>query len=279
MDATPTRLPSALAQMAHFRRRLEGRTPAVFLDYDGTLTPIVSRPELARISPDMTRLVGALAARCPVAIVSGRSRATIKDFLRLKNVIYAGSHGMDIKGPAGSGLSLDVGSEFQEILSVVHRKLAASLSHIPGVLVQLTGYTAPVHFRLADAKPIPLVKEIVEQELENHPELRMNQGKMVFEIRPNIPWNKGRAVLWIRERLGLNPKNSVAFYLGDDTTDEDAFAALNKNDVGILVSSQPRKTAARYSLRDPSEVGQFLTGLIDIINASAGKAKFDSSPR
>ena len=84
--------------------------------------------------------------------------------------------------------------------------------------------------------------------------------------------------MWIRERLGLNPENSVAFYLGDDTTDEDAFAVMSDGDVGILVASQPRETAARYLLRDPSEVGRFLKGLIDIMDASAGERKFDSPP-
>ena len=273
MDAAPTQLPSALAELQEFKRRLEGRTAAVFLDYDGTLTPIVSRPELARISPEMTRRVGALAERCPVAIVSGRSRATLKGFLGLENVIYAGSHGLDIEGPAGSGIRLDVGKEFMESLATVYRKLSASLADIPGVLVELSGYTVPVHYRLVDSEQIPLVDEIVERELRDHPKIRMNRGKMVFEIRPNISWNKGEAVLWIREKLGLNPENSVAFYLGDDTTDEDAFAVLGENDVGILVTSRPRKTAARYSLNSPSEVGRFLQGLIDIIDASPRKSK------
>ena len=102
MDASPTQLPSALAQMGRFRRRLEGRRAMVFLDYDGTLTPIVSRPELAQITPGMKALVSKLADRCSVAIVSGRSRyPTLWGFLGLENVIYAGSHGMDIVGPAG----------------------------------------------------------------------------------------------------------------------------------------------------------------------------------
>ena len=257
--------------MERFRRRLEGRTAIVFLDYDGTLTPIVSRPELARISPEMTRRVGALAERCTVAIVSGRSRATLKEFLGLENVIYAGSHGLDIEGPAGSGIRLDVGKELMDSLAIVHRKLSASLAGIPGVLVELSGYTVPVHYRLVDSEQIPLVDEIVERELRDHPKIRMNRGKMVFEIRPNISWNKGEAVLWIREKLGLNAENSVAFYLGDDTTDEDAFAVLGKQDIGILVDSCPRKTAARYSLKDPSEVGPFLQGLLDIINPPASE--------
>lgn len=265
MGAVPVRLPSALGKMGEFRERLRSKEAAVFLDYDGTLTPIVSRPELARISGEMRGIVGALAERCPVAIVSGRARATVAEFVGLENMIYAGSHGLEIAGPEGSGLRLDVGEEFRRELAVLYRKLSASLSEIPGVLVQQSGYTVPVHFRLVEPSQIPLVERIVSEELQGHPKIRRSRGKMVFEIRPDIDWDKGKAVGWIRERLGLGSENSVAFYLGDDTTDEDAFASLHDGDVGILVAETARETKARYSLKDPSEVGRFLEGLIDII--------------
>ena len=271
MDATPTRLPSALEYMGELRRRLEGRTAAVFLDYDGTLTPIMPRPELAQISQEMRLLVGALAGRCPVAIVSGRPLATVKGFLGLENVIYAGSHGMEIEGPAGTGLRLDKGRDHVENLAALYDKLAAALSHIPGVLMEQTAYTVPVHFRQVHPTLIPEVERIVEEVLKGHSGIKGYRGKMIFEIRPDIDWDKGEGVLWIREQLGMNTENSVAFYLGDDTTDEDAFAVLGEGDVGILVASRPRDTEARYTLKDPSEVRVFLEGLIDIIDASAGE--------
>ena len=273
MDAAQTQLPSALERLQDFRQRLESRRAIVFLDYDGTLTPIASRPELARITPEMRALVGALAERCPVSIVSGRATETLREFLRLENVIYAGSHGMVIDGPPGTDLQLEIGQEYLEELTTVHRRLTSALSGIPGVLVQLTGYTAPVHFRLVPPERIPEVERIVERVTQDHPGIRVNRGKMVFEIRPDVAWDKGKALLWIREQLGLNPENSVAFYLGDDTTDEDAFAVLDDRDAGILVASEPRETAARYLLRDPSEVGRFLEGLVDIINAPTEEAR------
>ena len=273
MDATPTRLPSALECMGEFRRRLEGRTAAVFLDYDGTLTPIMPRPELAQVSSEMRGLVGELAEWCPVAIVSGRPLATVKEFLGLENVIYAGSHGMEIEGPSPPGLRLDKGRDHVENLAALYDKLSVALSHIPGVLMERTAYTVPVHFRQVHPALIPEVERIVEKELKGHSGIKGYRGKMIFEIRPDIAWDKGEAVLWMREQLGLNPENSVAFYLGDDTTDEDAFAILGDEDVGILVASRARDTAARYTLKDPAEVGAFLEGLIVIINASAGGNK------
>ena len=270
MDATATPLPSALSHMGRFRHRLRDKRAIVFLDYDGTLTPIVSRPELAQISPEMKALVGALADRCVVAIVSGRSRATLTGFLGLENVIYAGSHGMDIAGPLGTSLRLDAGREFRETMEGVRRRLSTALSSIPGTLVELNTYTVTAHYRLVYPKQIPLVEAVVDRELLGYPNLRKVRGKMIWDIRPNVPWDKGKAILWIREQLGLHFDDSVAFYLGDDTTDEDAFAVLEEPDVGILVAHHPRKTAARYCLRDPSEVGQFLEGLIGVLDDSGG---------
>ena len=242
----------------------------VFLDYDGTLTPIVSRPELARIAPEMKALVSELADLCSVAIVSGRSRATLWDFLGLENVIYAGGHGMDIAGQPGTGLRLDAGREFREVMETIHWKLSSALSAIPGALVELNTYTVAAHYRLVHPAQVPMVEAIVDHELQSCPNLRKVRGKMIWDIRPNVPWNKGRAVLWIREQLGLHSDDSVAFYIGDDTTDEDAFSVLGDRDVGILVASRPRKTAARYSVKDPSEVGRFLECLIGILDHPAG---------
>src|SRR6266542_634681 len=92
--------------------------------------------------------------------------------------------------------------------------------------------------------------------------LRKIDGKKVYELLPNIDWDKGKAVLWLLEKLGLEHPNTRPIYIGDDRTDEDAFRALEQRGVGILVSEEPRVTAASYSLRDPSEVERFLSELI-----------------
>ena len=191
MDATPTQLPSALECMGEFQRRLKGKKAAVFLDYDGTLTPIMPRPELAQISPEMTALVGELAERCPMAIVSGRPRATVQAFLGLENIIYAGSHGMEIAGPAGTELSLDKGRDHVENLADLYDKLSAALSHIPGVLMEQTAYTVPVHFRQVHPALIPELERIVERELKGHSGIKAYRGKMIFEIRPQYSLGQG----------------------------------------------------------------------------------------
>ena len=92
-------LASALDRWEELGPHLREKRPAVFLDYDGTLTPIVARPELAVLAEEMRRTVRTLAARCPVAIVSGRDRTDVQRLVRIEGLIYAGSHGFDIAGP------------------------------------------------------------------------------------------------------------------------------------------------------------------------------------
>jgi trehalose 6-phosphate phosphatase len=93
------RLPHALRDGERLGERLAGRAPAVFFDYDGTLTPIVDRPEDAVISESMRETVRGLAARCPVCVVSGRDRRVVQELMSVDDLIVAGSHGFDIWSP------------------------------------------------------------------------------------------------------------------------------------------------------------------------------------
>jgi trehalose-phosphatase len=99
-----------------------------------------------------------------------------------------------------------------------------------------------------------------------HPALRKSQGKKVFQLQPARDWHKGKALLWLLDATGQ--QGAVPIYLGDDATDEDAFAVLVERGLGILVAELPRPTAARYALQNPFEVEAFLERL----TALAGEA-------
>ncbi len=81
-------------------------------------------------------------------------------------------------------------------------------------------------------------------------------------MQPDIRWDKGKALLWLLDALGLDIGEIQCVYIGDDVTDEDAFGVLEDQGIGILVSEEPSRTKARYVLRDPDEVGQFLALLV-----------------
>ncbi|MGC9665209.1 trehalose-phosphatase [Planosporangium sp. 12N6] len=269
--ATVRDLPHALddGQIARpLAARLAGRRPAVFLDYDGVLAPIVDRPEDAVMSDRMRDTVRTLAARCPVCVVSGRDRVVVQRLMGLDDLVVAGSHGMDIWSPGEGTVSHDAASGFEDLIAAVTERLRTTAAAIPGVTVEPKHASVAVHYRLASPADRERVGAVVRELLADHPDrLRVTPGKMVHEIQPNIDWNKGRAVRYLMGVLGLDTDDVVPLYLGDDVTDEDAFRALRGRGVGIIVGRPDdpevagRTTAAEFVLACPDEVARFLAAL------------------
>ncbi|KAK8945689.1 putative trehalose-phosphate phosphatase 2 [Platanthera guangdongensis] len=276
--------PSALTLFEQITNYAKGKKVALFLDYDGTLAPIVDNPDHAFMSSDMRAAVKIVASYFPTAIISGRSRDKVHEFVGLTELYYAGSHGMDIIGPLrdskipsnnpncitstdeqGKEVNLfQPASEFLPMIDEVYRSLMENTKDIIGSKVENNKFCVSVHYRLVDEKSWDLVAQRVFKVLENYPWLRLTYGRKVLEIRPIIDWNKGKAVEFLLDSLGLNDRDDVLpIYVGDDRTDEDAFKVLREGNkgCGILVSSAPKDTNAYYSLRDPSEVMEFLTSL------------------
>lgn len=260
----PLALPSALDPKQGALPYLRGRRLAVFLDYDGTLTPIVARPELAVMSDAMREVVRKLATHCPVAIVSGRDRVDVQHLVRLQMLYYAGSHGFDISGPQGAPIQHRVGEEFVATLDDTEMALHRHLSHIEGVLIERKAFSIAVHVRQVSTYLEQEVESQIDALLSREPKLRKGRGKKVFELQPAIAWDKGQAVRWLLCTLGLEAPTVTPLYIGDDVTDEDAFqvfASTNRG-LGILVTEAPRPTAAQFVLRHPDEVQRFLQQLL-----------------
>jgi trehalose 6-phosphate phosphatase len=261
-------LPHALEDGDRLVRDLAGRRPAVFLDYDGTLTPIVDRPEDALISESMREAVRGLAGRCPVCVVSGRDRRVVQELMGVDDLIVAGSHGFDIWSPAGGEIQREEGAGFADLLEEVNERLHREMSPIEGALIEPKKTSVAAHYRLVSEEERPRIKGIVDAVLEEHPgELKVTPGKMVYEIQPNVEWDKGKAVLYLLEALGLDGDDVVPMYLGDDITDENAFEALATRGIGVFVghADDPevagRTTSADYVLHTVKEVEQFLDTL------------------
>jgi len=216
--ASSAALPSALECVQQIRQQIGGRDLAVFLDYDGTLTPIVDRPELALLPEPMRETVRRLARRATVAVISGRELADVRRLVGIDGIFYSGSHGYQIEGPGGWRLELEQAASFLPVLDRAERRLRAG-------------------------------------------ELRRAQGKMVHELRPALDWDKGKALLWLLEVLHLDPAQAFPLVLGDDITDEDAFAVVRDTGVGILIRDEDRLTAARYVLDNTDEARQFLEAI------------------
>ncbi len=258
---TTDQLPSALEGFAELAGQLGGRQPAVFLDYDGTLTPIVDRPELARISAAMQQAVRDLARHCPVAIVSGRDRKDVAKLAGIGEVYYAGSHGFDISGPEGDAIQLQQGSDYLPALDRAEQSLQERLSTIEGAQVERKKFAIAVHYRRVAEALHEEVEAAVDAVLAENDGLRKTGGKMIFELRPDIDWDKGKALSWLLQKLNLDRDEVLPIYLGDDLTDEDALREIRQSGIGILVRDESRPTHARYALNDTAEVRRFLETL------------------
>jgi trehalose 6-phosphate phosphatase len=254
---------SALEHLQKIAR--SGDRLAVFLDYDGTLTPIVSHPEDAWVSDSIRDTLRLLAGRVPVAILSGRDLNDVRGRVLVDGIIYAGSHGFDIAG--AGGLRRELGAAYLPVLDAAEGELREALDEIPGAQLERKHFSVAAHYRNVNESDAFRVAQAVEQVAATHRELRRINGKKVYELLPDIDWNKGKAVLWLLETLGLERGKVLPIYIGDDRTDEDAFRALEKRGVTIVVSEQPKVTAASYWLKNPEEVERFLRELIGCSSA------------
>lgn len=245
------------------------------LDYDGTLTPIVSHPDQALLPRDTKSLLTKLSdlSNMYVCIISGRSYEDVRRRVGIKKIIYAGNHGMEIKG-RGLSFSIKNFKKYVEEINKICRNLTQKLKRLEGVWVENKGLSASVHYRLADSEDVQKVKQIVFPIIKTCKELKLRRGKKVWEIRPNIDWNKGKAIAYILERcLRKNWKReSAVVYIGDDQTDEDAFSLLKEDGITGLVSRKPsQRSNAKYFLTHCEEVTSFLRWLSNLWEAKGVK--------
>ena len=227
----------------------------MFLDYDGTLTPIVGTPDEAIISDEIRSLIIKLKDIIPVAIISGRALNDVKARVGIEDIIYAGNHGAEIwdgkKEIVNQGLA-----ENRRLLEDILLRLKKETSHIKGVLLEDKGITASLHFRNVNVRQVGEIFSIFEKIAKEYEEdLRFIIGKKVFEIRPVNIWNKGDAVSWIIENMG---GQRFPVYIGDDTTDEDAYSVLKNRGLSISIGGSAN---ADYYIQNQGEVWDFLTML------------------
>jgi trehalose-phosphatase len=233
----------------------------LFLDFDGTLTPIVSAPRAAALSRKMRGLLIKLsrARGVKLAIVTGRSLADIKKKVGIKNIIYVGNHGLEIDGP---GMKFRHPSEktFRRAIGEICESLKKDLRGIGGVLIENKGLTVSVHYRLVKNNLVPAIKKYVRAAVNRpgvYKKLKINSGKKVLEVKPDTDWDKGAAVLKILRQFGS--KKFLPVYVGDDTTDESAFKALKRTGLTYRVGKSV-SSSARYYLKDTQAVYKLLRG-------------------
>jgi trehalose-phosphatase len=237
----------------------------LMLDFDGTLVPIQDDPFSVELDREGRRLLQELRddGQIELAVISGRSLPDVKARIGLKDMVYAGCHGLEMEGPDWT-LVQPKAQSLQPHLQRAAGELAELEASSDGnVLVEDKRYAVAVHFRRASPGQVKGVEKALAEQLRKHKgKLKLSKGRKVYELKPNVGWDKGQAA---RLLMRMNEKRSpFPVYVGDDLTDETAFQAIRDRGLGILVESQERSkvTAASYRMKSVRQVREFLKGLL-----------------
>ncbi len=255
-DQRMSQLPDASQALGE----IAARRPAVFFDFDGTLSDIVNDPDSARPVAGATEALAKLAAQCPVAVLSGRDLADVTKRVGVPGIWYAGSHGFELTAPDGTHHQNDAAAAAIPVLEQAAGQLRDQLGPIPGVMVEHKRFGVAVHYRNAARDRVGEVAAAVRA-AGRRDGLRVTTGREVIELRPDMDWDKGKTLRWVIDHLHeAGSASPTPIYLGDDITDEDAFDAVRHDGVPILVRHNDdgdRATAALYALDSPAQVSEF----------------------
>jgi trehalose 6-phosphate phosphatase len=240
---------------------ITGRHPAVFFDFDGTLSDIVKNPDSARLVAGAADALTSLTAQCPVAILSGRDLADVRQRIGLPGIWYAGSHGFELTGPDGAHHENAEAAASIPVLEQAASELTDQLGHISGITVEHKRFGVAVHYRNAARDRVGEVTAAVRS-AGQRTALRVTTGREVIELRPDVDWDKGKTLRWVLDHIRHDeqPGPLLPIYLGDDITDEDAFDAVHDDGIAILVRHNDdgdRATAANYALDNPDRARDF----------------------
>jgi trehalose 6-phosphate phosphatase len=251
---------SLLKVVTEVKQRLKSAARvSLFLDFDGTLVPIEADPASPRLDSGTAEALRELSSGdfLVASVISGRAIEDLYARIRIRGLIYAGNHGLQIVGrnllfvePRATARRLE--------LERLCAELRVELQPIEGTIVEFKGLTGSVHYRKAAESDRPAIETAVRAAVARMGDLfRLNRGKKVFEILPRTSWHKGAAVRWINDHLGKEKVLSV--YVGDDSSDEDAFCIMR--DAVTVKVGLAGATCARHRLPDPSAVREFLLWL------------------
>jgi len=241
---------------------LSSKHLCILLDFDGTLAPIMKRPDVVQLPPATKETLRELSdgKRCFIGVVSGRALSDVKNRVGLNGIFYAGNHGLEIEGP-NIKFTPPVNADILYALQEVRDSLQSILGEIEGVFIEDKGLTLSVHYRLLPEDKVEWVFQRIYGAAEQWDCLTFSQGDKIIEVRPAVDWNKGNAAEFIIRTVNCN---ALPIFIGDDVTDEDAFRKM-KNGLAVAVMCKPRQTSAKYYLRNPLEVNTLLRKITEII--------------
>ncbi|MBI3319817.1 MAG: trehalose-phosphatase [Candidatus Omnitrophica bacterium] len=251
----------------------------LFLDYDGTLTPLVDHPSKAYLAQDTKRVLAQLTRQPSiwVVLISGRSLQDLKRMIRLRNLWYVGNHGLELSSPVFLRYTNPAARTSRPRLRQIAQRLNEVLKPITGAWIEDKGLTLSVHYRaVASGEMLPLRNgfyAVVRPYLEKR-QVRVDTGTGVFEVQPPVRWNKSTMVKWLMARcMAAEPGTSVLpIYVGDDHTDEEAFEAFASHGITVSVGPSSPFTRAQYHVSSTEEVRDLLKEVLAVWKTKPGEA-------
>lgn len=241
------------------RRELEalpkGRCLYAF-DFDGTLAKIVSPPDGARLGRSVRFWLEALAKRAPTAVISGRSVEDLQTRVGTVVSYLVGNHGSEGPHVAQEDMQ-QVRETCDGWLQLITDRFQTELVH-HGVSVENKLFSLSFHYRTAAqrGRARAQISSIID---ELTPAPRIVLGKSVVNVMPTTAWHKGTALLECMRRLSC----TTAFYVGDDTTDEDVFSLRDHRVLTVRIGRK-YTSSARFFLKRQSEIAQVLRVMVEM---------------
>ncbi len=225
----------------------------LLLDFDGTLVPLIDNPTGVTLDARVGRVLGVLVRQpgLNVYVMSGRRLADLRRLVKVRGIHLLGLHGWESRGAS-------LPPSQKQVLHDAKIWLAQYLPPQPGITIEDKGYALAVHYRLAKAPAVRVAQKVLRAARDHfRPGLRLLKGKKIWELLPRAIVGKGPAT---QELLAHLPSGTLPIFIGDDTSDESAFAVL-PHGLAVHVGDHAH-TKAHFRLRDPGEVREFLERLV-----------------
>jgi trehalose-phosphatase len=224
----------------------------LILDFDGTLSPIVKKPHHARLSPQFKSALLKFrhSDNVYVAIISGRSIASLKGLINLDFIYYGGNHGLEIKGPGINFLCREAKINKKNIMKI-YKDVKNIFHSMPQIIIENKGFSISVHYRCLEPEYKNEFRGKISRIKNKFAALLVmwRKYRKVLEILPETSCDKGKAAQYLLNRLGY----PYPIAIGDDGTDEDMFKVLHHRGIAIRVRRQ-NYSHARFYLKNQREV-------------------------
>lgn len=237
--------------------RIKKEGCVLMLDFDGTLAPIVSDPQRARMGERTRRALQIIARRYSVAVITGRALSDVQARVPVRGISFAGNHGLEwsVKGKIQH---VRIPAIPQRALDTIRVRLRSVARRYRGIYFEDKVYSLSLHYRHAPSSKHAEIRAQVVKAIREAGNLRAVEGIYVSNILPALRRDKGTAVREMYAALA-GRKKPVPVFIGDDVTDEDAFRVLRK---GITIRvGKSSSSAAKYYFKSRSGVDTFLRAI------------------